>query len=74
VEGKDAGMDAEKYVPTQHLDVSVLKIEGFMYRQGRGVDDERLVVGSIGNREVGEGGDAGRWRLRNEGYRNCRCL
>ena len=64
-------MDTEESVPAQHFRVPVLKVEGVVWNYGRGVD-ERFVIGrifergvggssairSIGDREVGERGDA----------------
>jgi len=69
-------MDAEQRVPAQHFHVPVLEVEGLMLSYGRGVYGKlivrgirdcgvggRLVIESICDREVGEGGDADRRRL-----------
>ena len=69
-------MDTEECVPAQYFDVPVIKVEGFMWGRGRGVDrkfiirsiwdrgvDGRLVIGGICDGEVGQRGDAGGRRM-----------
>ena len=43
---KDACVDTEEGVPTQHFHIPILEVEGVMGGYGRGVG-ERLEIGSI---------------------------
>ena len=65
-------MDTEESVPAQYLDISVVKVEGFMRSRGRGVDrkivirsiwdrgvDGRFIIGGICDGEVGQSSEAG---------------
>ena len=61
MERKDARVNTEEGVFTQHFHVPILKVEGAMGGyDGHGVDG-KLVTGSIYNGEVGQTGIADGW-------------
>ena len=70
MERKDARVDTEEGVRTQHFHVPILEVEGVMGGYGRGIDG-RLVIGSICNGEVGQSGDANGRRPRDGGSGGC---
>ena len=85
MEGQDGGVNAEDRVPTQHFHIPVLEIERPMWSHGSGVGGKllvrsicdrrvggRLFIGDIGGCEVGESGNADRWRVSDGGDRRCR--
>ena len=69
MEGEDAGVDTEQCVPAQHFNIPILEVERVMWGYDRGVGGG-FVIRDVCNGEVGEGGDAYRWRLGDGGCRN----
>ena len=67
MERKDACVDTEEGVRTQHFHVPILEVEGVMRGYSRGVG-EKLVIGSICNGEVGQTGNADGWGLGEGGF------
>ena len=57
MERKDARVDTEEGVPTQHFHAPILEVEGAIGGYGRGIDGQ-LVIRSICNGEVGQIGNA----------------
>ena len=69
MERKDTSVDTEEGVRTQYFHVSILEVEDIVGGYGRGVDG-RLVIRSICNGEVGQGGNTDGWRLGDGGSGN----
>ena len=77
-------MDTKERILAQHFRVPVLKVEGFMWSCGRGVDrkviirsvcngvDGRLIIIGVRDREVGQSGDASGRGLGDGSDRRCR--
>ena len=57
MERKDACVDTEEGIRTQHFHIPILEVEGVMGGYGRGIG-ERFVIGGICDCEVGQTGHA----------------
>ena len=57
MEGEDGGVDTEKGVSTQHLNIPVIEVKHVVQSYGLGVHKD-LVVGNTWDCEVRQGGNA----------------